>query len=236
MAMITLVALAAVAAVALVKAQMPEDIYIEDYDEFVDFFKDEIDPAYTTEEVFKALDRRADGRLDPAELKGIKKYLRKTETRESFKKKIGENVKAGETPDSVFDALDVDGDGELNEDELKEAENYLEPATLDREKFKFEFEGFIRDGWSIDEVFDALDVNKDGVLEYDEAGEDLENYIEPPPKDGGIDFASFKTKFARRLDTQYKAEDVFKMLDKNNDKELDQKEFRGMRKYVRNDL
>ena len=162
--------------------------------------------------------------------------MRKTETRESFKKKIGENVKAGETPDSVFDALDVDGDGELNEDELKEAENYLEPATLDREKFKFEFEGFIRDGWSIDEVFDALDVNKDGVLEYDEAGEDLENYIEPPPKDGGIDFASFKTKFARRLDTQYKAEDVFKMLDKNNDKELDQKEFRGMRKYVRNDL
>lgn len=234
--MMTLVALAAMAALTLVKAQMPDDIYIEDKEEFVDFFADEIDPQYTVDEVFEALDRRADGRLDPAELKGIKKYLRKTETRESFKKKIGENVKAGETPDSVFDALDVDGDGELNEDELKEAEQYLEPATLDREKFKFEFEGFIRDGWSIDEVFDALDINKDGILEYEEAGEDLENYIEPPPKEGGIDFASFKAKFARRLDSQYSPEDVFKLLDKNNDKELDQKEFRGMRKYVRNDL
>merc|ERR1712046_102149 len=103
--------------------------------------------------------------------------------------------------------------------DIYHSDNHMD---MDREFFKDQFEGFVRSGWTLDEVFDALDVNGDGILKFEEAGEHLGSYVETPPPEqsAGISYKSFVEKFSRQLNPRHNVADVFNALDRDNDQRL----------------
>jgi collagen type III alpha len=226
------------------RPQNPPDLdrLFERFDKNNDGFLDKDEAPERIKERFDQLDENKDGKLSRDE---VRKMLERMAAN-----RPGAQPASGPAPSSVpeplFRALDTDGDGRLSKDELLAAVKLLEKLDRNRDGFVDRTELSLpggapapETGRRIVELFERLDLDKNGKLSRDEAKGPLAEIFERADqnKDGAIDKDEFR-RVADRLmppggtppgqgDVARRIVEMFQRLDANNDGKISKDEAKG---------
>jgi len=207
-------------------------------------------PDEDLDRIFDVLDVNKDGHIQFSESLKMKPLAKKAETsgltRAEWLRENKEHYEGYPEAHAAFNALDINNDNLINPGETNAIRRAIEgyrsidqktpmvPEKMDLEYFSDVFAGHTSVKYSIEEVFEGMDLNGDGFVSRPEFQNpnSQHKYLRQEDPTAEIPLPIFKKRYERHLKDPAAAEGVFNELDRNGNRVLSRFELLNLEKHM----
>lgn len=207
-------------------------------------------PGEDLDRIFDVIDVNDDGHIQFSESKKLKPLADKVAnsgvTRKEFLDKNKEEFGGYRGAHDAFNMFDINKDNILNPGEMHQLRRDIDgyhaldshtpmvPAEMDLKYFSDVFAGHTSNKYSIEEVFEGMDLDGNGIVSRQEFQNpnSQRKYLQQEDPTAEIPLPTFLKRYERHLKNPAGAEQVFNELDRNGNRMLNQFELLSLGKHM----